>query len=312
MIKVGIIGSDNSHAQVFSALANLEEGYHGARVEGVRVTYIYGEDLPQTHDLAQKCKIETVAESPEEMIGMVDAVICVWRHAGKHLDVIPFLTAGIPAFVDKPLALTTEDALRILDAASLGGVPVTSFSSLRYEDSLQQFIAALDEDVGELATGICTGPADISSPYGGIFFYGIHAVEIMNAVWGYGCSSVCSMLNRGNLIVTCKFAGGAVVALNFLAPGKAPYVFHVAAFGDKGWRQLLLPEETMYYVTAFRAIIDMFKTGRSPLSESQLLEPVQILEAIEQSIETRCEVEIGTARKRRAHRKNAIDAKSKA
>jgi len=295
MIRIGLIGSDNSHAKVFSLLANGGDESLGEPVEGARITHLYGDEGQKTHDLVRQCGIDTLVDEPSAMIGHVDAIICVWRHARRHLDVLPFLSAGIPVFVDKPLAMNTEDALRLLDAAHHGGAVMTSFSSLRYEAAFQQFCKNTEASFGTLASGMCSGPADVTSEYGGIFFYGIHTVEIMHAVWGYGCRSVYAVLNDGNLQVMCRYSNGSIVTLNFLKPGKAPYVFHVMAFGDKGWGQFTFPEETTYYRNAFQVILDMFNTRQSPYSSEQLLEPVRILEAIALSIQAKKEVILGLA-----------------
>lgn len=289
MFRLGIIGSDNSHADVFAALANLPEGHQGLRVEGVAITHIYGTDPDRTKQVANAGRIPNIVEKAEDMLGQVDGVLCVWRHGAKHIEALPFLEAGIPAFIDKPLATSVADAERLVAAAEKTKVGFSSFSALRYDAGLTAYVKSLDETAGRLTTGVSTGPADVNSEYGGIFFYGIHAVEVMNTVWGYGCESVQAVAHNGNVMAACKFANGSLVTLNLL--GNATYVFHVLAFGKKGWKAHTI-EGATYYFESLKVILDMMRTGHWPLTRDQLLEPVRILTAIDRSLKEEREVRV--------------------
>ncbi|HOJ32419.1 MAG TPA: Gfo/Idh/MocA family oxidoreductase [Candidatus Hydrogenedentes bacterium] len=284
MFRLGIVGSDNSHAIQFASLANLEEGVGGFRIPDVQVTHIYGIDPERTKEVAEKSRIPHIVENLKDMIGAVDGIACVWRHGSRHLkDTLPFLEAGIPAFVDKPLAASVEDAEKLIEAAQKAGVGFTSFSTLRYAVSTVQFINHLSETVGEIRAGVSTGPADRSSEYDGIFFYGIHAVEMMHAVFGYGCTRVTAVEHGKNVMAVCQLPQEVLVTLNFL--GNATYVFNVTVFGTKGWQSHAVDSSTCYY-EGMKTFLDCLRTGKWPLSAEQLLEPVKILAAVEESIKT--------------------------
>ncbi len=290
MFKLGIIGSDSSHAVQFSKLANLEEGVNGLRVEDVQVTHIYGTDPERTQEVATEGKIPNIVANAEEMLGQVDGVLCVWRHGGKHLpDTLPFLEAGIPAFVDKPLACSVDDAKQLVDAAEKAGVGFTSFSTLRFAGPTVEYVETLKKTAGTLTAGVSTGPADLESEYGGIFFYGIHAVELMNAVWGYGCRSVAAVAHDKNVMATCKLADGAIVVLNML--GAAKYVFHLVAFGKDGWKDYVVDSATCYY-DGMQVFMETLRTGKWPFTRDQLLEPVKILAALDKSLKENREVRL--------------------
>ncbi|HNR36855.1 MAG TPA: Gfo/Idh/MocA family oxidoreductase [Candidatus Hydrogenedentes bacterium] len=290
MFRLGIVGSDNSHAEAFSKLANLDEGINGLRIDDVRVTHIYGTDPKRTEEVAAAGKIPHVVGDKEAMIGHVDGILCVWRHGARHMpDVRPFLEAGIPAFVDKPLACSVGDARILIDAAQKANVGFTSFSTLRYAANVVEYIAELKKTAGVLTAGMSTGPAQLDSEYGGIFFYGIHAVELMNAVWGYGCERVRATLHGGNVVATCLFKDGPMVVLNFL--GNAAYVFHLAAFGKDGWKAHTVDSATCYY-DGMQVIMRTLRTGQWPLTPEQLLEPVKILAAVNRSLKENREVSI--------------------
>lgn len=290
MFRLGIIGSDNSHAERFSELANLAEGIGGRRIPDVQITHIYGTDPVRTKEVADKCRIPNIVTRTEDMLGHVDGVLCVWRHGSKHLhDTAPFLKAGIPAFVDKPLASSVEDARQLVDLAEQARVGFTSFSTLRYAQPTVNFVASLPDAAGALRTGMSSGHADTKSEYDGIFFYGIHAVELMHAVWGYGVERVTAVEHNGNCMATCMFSTGPIVTLNFL--GNAYHVFHLCVFGDKGWAQHLVDASTAYY-DGMTVFMEALRTGKWPLTRDQLLEPIKVLSAIKRSLAARREVRL--------------------
>lgn len=289
MFRLGIIGSDNSHAETFSKLANLG-ALEGTHYSDVRVTHIYGTDPERTRQVADAGNIGHVVSKAEDMIGKVDGVLCVWRHGAKHLaDTLPFLEAGIPAFVDKPLATTVEDATKLVTAAEHAGVGFTSFSTLRFADSMIAFNAEVSETAGELTAGVSTCPVDLESEYGGAFFYGIHAVEMMHAVWGYGCQSVCAHAHNKNVMAVCRFESGPLVTVNLL--GDAAHVFHVGAFGRKGNLASLI-DSSSGYRTGLKVIVDTLRLNEWPLTREQLLEPVKIMSALLKSLDEGREVRL--------------------
>lgn len=287
MFRLGIIGSDNSHAETFAKIANRNV-LQGTHYEDARVTHIYGTDPARTREVAENADIPHIVAKAEDMLGKVDGVLCVWRHGDRHLpETLPFLEAGVPAFVDKPLAIKLDDAKTLIAAAERAGVGFSSFSTLRFAESTLAFLAEAEERAGELTAGISTGPADLDSEYGGLFFYAIHAVELMNAVWGYGCRSVSAVAHEKNVMATCKLESGALVTLNLL--GNASYVFHLAGFGKKGWHCSAI-EIGPSYVEGLKVIVDTLRLNEWPLTREQLLEPVKVLNALSRSLEERREV----------------------
>lgn len=287
MFRLGIVGSDNSHAEAFSRLTNLDGDY---RIPDVQVTHIYGTDPVRTKEVADSCKIPNIVTRSEDMLGNVDGVLCVWRHGSKHKhDTLPFIKAGLPAFVDKPLAHTVEDARELIETAQQAKTGFTSFSTLRYCAPTVEWVAKLSGTIGEPISGMSTGPAELDSEYDGLVFYGIHATELMHATWGYGVTSVTATEHNKNVTAICKFASGPIITLNFLY--HAAYVFHVSAFGTKGHSDHTVNTGTSYH-EGLKVIMEMMRTGKWPLTAEQLLEPIQVLNAITKSLAEKREVRL--------------------
>ena len=285
MFRLGIVGSDNSHAEAFSRLANLDGP---DRVPDVQVTHIYGTDEARTKEVATKCNIPNIVTRSEDMLGSVDGILCVWRHGSKHKhDALPFIKAGLPTFVDKPLAHTVADARELIETAQRAKVGFASFSTLRYCVPTVQWISSIKDILGTLVSGVSTGPAEIDSEYDGLVFYGIHATEMMHATFGYGVTSVTAVEHNKSVMAVCKYAAGPTVALNFLY--HEPYVFHVSAFGAKGVSDHKVDSGTTY-AEGLKVIMTMMRTGAWPLTPEQLIEPIQVLNAVTKSLAEKREV----------------------
>lgn len=282
MFRIGIIGSDNSHAEAYGALANTGDG-DGNRIPDVAVTHIYGTDPVRTKEVADKCKIPNIVDESEHMLGEVDGVVCVWRHGSKHLsETAPFIKAGLPAFVDKPLASSAADAKELVRLAEAAKVGFSSFSSLRVAPNVVEYFNGPFKELGKIKGGFSTGPADLKDDYDGLPFYGIHAVEMMVATFGYGVKSVTAQTTGPMVQALCNYGDDApLVTLNFVRPN--PYVFHVMAFGDEKYNELVVDHKGAYF-EAMKIFVDVMRTGKWYLTAAQMVEPIQILDATVKSL----------------------------
>lgn len=279
MIRIGIVGSDNSHALAFSQLANVERAYG----DEARVVAICGADPTRTREVADKGQIASIVSTPQDMLEHVDAAMVVYRHGDLHADnALPFLEAGVPTFVDKPFSISLDGARRMLSVASRTGALLTSFSSLRFcpdTIALTQAAAA----AGPLRIGTFSGPCDFRSEYGGPFFYGTHTIEIALHLFGEAVRSVSTASHGGNVTATLRFDGGALVTLNLM--GEAHYVFHGLVIGESGYAAAPI-SSTGAYQEGMSRFLEMIRSGSRPLGDAQMLNPIRILHAIVRSVAT--------------------------
>lgn len=291
MIKIGIIGSDNSHAIAFSKITNLPEGVDGLKVEDARVVAIWGFERKRTEEVASIGNIPEIVDYPEDMIGKVDAVMVVLRDGVLHYKFSkPFIEAGIPTFIDKPLETSIDNAKRIIELAEKNNTLITSFSTLRYDAPVER----LKEDLsskGPLTTGFVCGPADTTSEYQGIFFYGVHIVELCQEIFGSGIDRVLAVNHHNNIAVTLTYSNEKIVELLML--GNAVYTFTISAFGKNGWGYWDGKQSPSPYYYGLLKFMEMIKTSKPVIEYDKLLEVVATLKAIELSYLSGTDVYVG-------------------
>ncbi len=276
MPNIGIIGAENSHTVAIAKTINIDR-----LVSGFSVTHVWGETPDDAKDAQDRGLIPNIVEEPEDMIGQVDAAIVDHRHPKYHLLAVrPLLEAKIPLFVDKPFCYRLDEGREFLARARELDVPVCSFSVLPKQASFAQ----LQEDVRELGriiSVVSTGPCDIDSEYGGVFFYGIHQVDMVVRLLDQDITHV--QLNRGeqNHTATLYSASGAISTMNLIGEGRVG--FHVSVIGEKGRADRVIGYDENTYLTGVLDFCRMFSTGETDETDGSILTPVAVLEALEKS-----------------------------
>lgn len=288
MVRIGIIGSDNSHALAFSKLANTPDRSGEYLFPDIRITHIFGLDRGKTEEVALEGKIENIVDRPEELMGKVDAVMVVFRHGDLHARyALPFIEAGVPTWIDKPFTIRISEAEQLIEAASKSNTLLTGGSTCKYARNVQLLKNTVENDtgLGKVISGALNFPADLDSEYGGIFFYGPHMIEMLMTIFGYDVKSVVTSVHNGMLVAIAKYDKYQVV-LNFTKD--CPQSFGAVFGSEKAVTKEI--DISDIYKLGFAKFVEMLHTGRKPLSLDKLLAPVLILNAIDRSIHTGREV----------------------
>ena len=160
-IKLGLIGSSegNGHPYSWSAIIN---GYDQAKiktcgfpviseylsshlnnsshVQGARVTHVWTQDPIESKKIADTTFIETVVPNLGDLVNEVDAILLARDDASNHLiQSRLFIESGLPIYIDKPLAFTKSQALKILKLQKYPG-QVFSCSAFNFSPELEAFL----------------------------------------------------------------------------------------------------------------------------------------------------------------------------
>ncbi|MGS2618951.1 Gfo/Idh/MocA family protein [Micromonospora sp. LZ34] len=287
MRRIGIIGTENSHVDHFIRFLNGER-----RHPGNRVVALAGGPTDRNRELSETGGIELVVDRPSDLIGRVDAAIVSSRDGRRHREQAePLLDAGLPVLVDKPLAASIDDANAIVAAAARGQAPLVSCSALRFVPEIARLTAA-HERIGRLRQLAVIGPADPDSEWSGLFFYGIHQVELALQLLGdpqIAPESLSVDVVRGaDTAVALTRIGDVVVTFTFVTPTDGDRVpFQVVATGTHG---VLAESPTIgpdYNAPALGRFIEACDRGRSPVNLRTLLSPIVVMAAVTDALARR-------------------------
>lgn len=288
MLRIGIVGADNFHALAFSKLANLPPEQGGSGLSA-RVTMLWGETPQRAAFVAGEAHIPTVVDDPAQMLGQVDAVMVVLRHGAQHCAAaLPFLQRGLSTWVDKPFAIDLDEALRMVDTAQTSGALLAGGSTCKYAPDVLALRNEFHRLGGEkrVISAHLNFPGELDSPYGGLYFYGGHAVEILTTAFGPNIQSVKADVTGGNVIAVFKYENFAV-SVNFAEVNQ----FYGTLYSPEQVVTRPIDISSIYH-QGFTAFVKGALVGRAPEPMHTLLRPVCILNALVKAAETGLETPV--------------------
>jgi hypothetical protein len=291
-LKLGVIGLSpgNGHPYSWSAIFN---GYDPVAMEAcgfpviprylerqqfpkdaiadVKITHVWAQDRAISSHIAKAALIRNVVEQYTDMIGQVDGVLLARDDAETHYEfAAPFLEAGIPVYVDKPLALTVAEARRLLDLQQYPG-QLFSCSALRYAKELQLSDAERAQ-IGRLRHIHATVPKDWDK-------YAVHVIEPMLLLANERgkVERVRAWREGDTVTVAIAYCSGFQALISTLGSSQAPLAMRV--IGEAGWRDLIFKDT----FPAFKAALFEFVQGiihrNQRIHPDFMLEVVDIIEA---------------------------------
>jgi predicted dehydrogenase len=283
MIRVGIVDFDTSHVIEFIKRFNHIDVEEGQWIDGVRVVMGYpgssaitGKDdiLERTRTMRDKYGIDIV-DRPEDMIGKIDAVMIESQEGATHLKMAkPFLSAGIPTFIDKPFASSLGDAKALGALAKDNDAPLFSTSSLRYALEVQE-VRSEGAKYGGVVGADAYSPASLHPRNPGLFHYGIHGVETLYALMGPGCRAVSCTYEDNAEVIVGRWGDGRIGTVRGLR--HPPHDYGFTAFCEGGIVAKAI--NTAYiYREMLKRIAEMFQTRKPPIDIAETIEIVSFIE----------------------------------
>lgn len=288
-LRAGIIGLDTSHVLAFTQTLNKgpKNPEDVAKVAGVTVVAAYPQGskdiegstkrVPEYTEKVKAMGVEIV-DSIEELVKRVDVVFLESNDGRVHLEQLrPVLAAGRPVFIDKPIAGSLTDTIRILDEAKKAGVPLFCSSSLRFGKTTQ---AVRHGSIGKVKSAETFSPASLDATHPDLYWYGVHGCESLFTVMGTGCKSVKRGTTAdGKIEVTGTWEGGRTgIFREANATDRKGY--GGKAIGETG--EAAIGSYDGYDVLLFE-IVKMFRTGKPPVSAEETIELYAFMEAADES-----------------------------
>ena len=176
-MKLGMVDLETSHPKSWLPILR-ETG------DDVVCVYDGGTVYPAGYarEFAAENGIARACERVDEMVGEVDAAIIHSVNWDLHVErARPFVEAGIPVLIDKPMVGNLADA-RTLIRWQANGAVITGGSSLRHCYEVQELLARPREELGEIHTAFTGCAVDD-------YNYGIHAFSLLAGIMGPGIAS---------------------------------------------------------------------------------------------------------------------------
>lgn len=282
MFKVGIIGSENSHAGAFINIFKKNKKY-----SDIVVTHIGG----MYDDSNKKLSVDhglTISKTPSEMVGNIDAAMITTRDGKYHAEqAMVFLEAGIPVFIDKPFTIDYAEAKKVVEFAKSKQIAITGGSSLKSCYDILLLKNEADKDKKAIKGGFMVAPLSMHNEYSGFYFYASHLVEMCLKVFGYDPVAVTAKESNDNVTATVEYED-YLVSLLFANDGKA-YFGQVVNKNGIYSRNIDISLAYTHECDEFAA---MLRTGEMSYSYEQLIKPVSMLNAIWEAYTTQKKVYI--------------------
>ncbi len=244
------------------------EPLESVRIPSARVTHLWTDDPADAPKVAAASLIENIVAKPEDVIGHVDAVIVATDDGDDHiLRVKPFIEAGLPVFVDKPMATNIAD-LRQFVRWHQAGATILSTSGMRYAPEMR----LSDEqrvqlgDLRWITSFTCKTWER----------YGIHALEAIEPLLGSGFLTVQAHSDAGGDLMHLRHRSGVRVTIGAIHDAYGSFGA-VHLYGTKGQLPLRLTDTYNAFRSQLVAFIDMLQTGTRPLPFEETVELMAVI-----------------------------------
>jgi hypothetical protein len=280
-------------------------------VPGFEISCVYDPEPEKAQAFAETfLNKPEICEKAADMLKHIDAVFiadCDGSGA-DHLKLAePFIKNGIPAFIDKPFALTLADAGKIVKLAEKHKVPIFNSSILSQVPAADKFKLRFDEIISAPSWPVPEDPPEprvglgVVKGVGGAFSqelagkvlsggieermaYIIHGVALALNLFGHGVEWVEAMGSLPLEYLHLHLKNGTEVMImntaidifpetcSFFASAYTKYgVVHSPPIGD--------PEFIYGAEKIIKLLRQMIKTGKPPVAYHEIIEHIAVVEA---------------------------------
>ncbi|TNE78946.1 MAG: Gfo/Idh/MocA family oxidoreductase [Bacteroidetes bacterium] len=237
------------------------------------VTHIWTQDKTISAHVAKAARIRTVCDSLMDMLGEVDAVFLARDDAEHHYQYAkPYLEAGIPVYIDKPFALSLQEANNLWNLAKNDN-QIFTCSALQFAKEYQPAVLN-GEMLGEIKAVWATVPKSWEK-------YAVHIIEpVLNLLPERGeLVNVKKLPMNSDDLTGVQVQWSTGIIAQFQTGGKLPVPLSIKVLGTKGVQELKF-EDTFYaFKSALKRFIGVVKGEEANIPRAFTQEMVTILEA---------------------------------
>jgi len=239
-------------------------------IPGAKVTHIccVGDGGFTAEHVATCSLIPHVVAKPTDVIGQVDAVIIGTDIGSEHVErARPFIEAGLPVFVDKPMVDNEADLATFVGWVREGRA-IFSSSCMRYAKEYMPYRLST-HDLGSLRFVSITTPKSWER-------YGIHALEGIYPILGPGFLSARNVGTLERNVVHLKHRCGADVVVVATADMYGAFGC-LQLCGTAGHAQVSFGDSFFSFKAQLTAFVDYLRTGVRPFPFAETVELMHLV-----------------------------------
>jgi hypothetical protein len=288
LLRLGLVGLDTSHVVAFTTAFNVPTA--PGHIPGARVVRAWpggSPDLPPSRDRVEgfTAKLRddfgvTIVDSPEAVAEGCDALLLTSVDGRVHAEQFARIApAGLPVFIDKPLAVTPAEAERIAALAAAHGVRWFTSSALRFTPVLTSVLAG--EARASVTGAEFSGPLLIQPLNPGYYWYGVHIVEMLYTTFGAGARRVRITRAGADEVAVLEWADGRVGVLRG-SPTNQQFQGMVH-FAERTVHVDTTLSPISYFPPLAQAILAFFHGAPAPAANAESLEMIRCIDALNRS-----------------------------
>ena len=290
-LKLGIIGlsEGNGHPYSWSAIFNgydpeamencpfpvipeylSRQKFPDDAISGATVTHVWTQDKEVSRHIAMASLIGNVVDDYTDMIGRVDAILLARDDAENHFEMAaPFLSAGMPIYIDKPLATSVADAEKIYAARRYNG-QIFTCSALAYADEFRPSAESL-AGLGPLRKVSASVMKDWER-------YGVHIIEPVLKIVGEQGRIERVEARHGDEVRTVSVRWASGLETIFSAGGKDPGPPQITLTGDRAQMRLVFSDTYAAFKNALHTFVGIVRKQEPPVDREFVMRVVRVIE----------------------------------
>lgn len=292
-VKLGIIGLSpgNGHPYSWAAICNGynpdilrssafpniseylgRQSFPNDCLQGVQVSHVWTQDQTLSSHIAASCNIPYICARLEEMPTKVDAILLARDDYEQHAKLAaPFLQAGLPVFIDKPLATSLERAHALLALQQYEG-QIFTCSALRFAAELYPTDYELRK-IGQLKSISGTTVKGWDK-------YAIHLIEPTIAFMGPAKTlNTIATHNQGRISLSIDWDNGINTNFTALGPHVKTGGIRIEYEGTAGRIEKQFSDPFNAFKSALALFLETVHTRRRAIKLEETLKTIDLIEA---------------------------------
>jgi predicted dehydrogenase len=290
-LRLGVIGMSegNGHPYSWSAIFNgfddaamatcpfpvipaylKRQKFPDDRIADAAVTHVWTQSRDVSEHIAAAANIPHIVDDRREMLDQVDAILLARDDAENHYEIAgPFLDAGLPIYIDKPLALTITGAEKLYERQQKPG-QIFTCSAMAFAAEFQLTRGQMEE-LGALRYVEAVTIKDWDR-------YAIHVLEpLCNLLLGEG--GVASARATGGSVrhLDIAWASGVTGRVTALGTPRGPIAIRL--YGEDNHRDMSFRDTFSAFRSALSHFTQIVRGDRSAQDPTSVLDVVRLLEA---------------------------------